>query len=247
MSASFISAAPAVLDRTERVSGLRRLRVCREPHRSDHVQKNVCVAAASQRPEPSERPDRVFECSPAGRRKLLGDAFAAAAMAVLAPLAAPREAFAEEDDLVQRLVPILQAAKIVGQIPAEIEAENWDGIRNMVFKPPVGLLKTTWPLAAKALGGDDEMDALEELYDILENLRNVDINVYTVIFIPSADYQVKYIKFAMESYEKTQQNLNNFFEIVERNHADELKRAREIAEKTPIDQSFFGKPGKPGK
>lgn len=118
-----------------------------------------------------------------GQRRSLFGAWFSSAVVVVVPVAA---AFAA-DDSVSSLLPLLQdARRQLDAIPALIEKEQWDSVRNVLITPP---LSDCWISNAKLLKKwaqvvPEELEALELRDDAISHLRFLDMSVYNNVFNP---------------------------------------------------------------
>jgi hypothetical protein len=124
------------------------------------------------------------------RRSVFGTWFSAAAalggVVVSAP-SSPAAAAVDATDSVSSLLPLLQnARRQLDTIPALIEKEQWDSVRNVLITPP---LSDCWTSNAKLLkrwaqAVPDELEALELRDDAISHLRFLDMSVYNNVFNP---------------------------------------------------------------
>jgi hypothetical protein len=123
-----------------------------------------------------------------GKRRSLFGAWVSSAAAVVIVVSHPTLAVAAPDDAsVSSLLPLLQDARHqLDAIPALIEKEQWDAVRNVLITPP---LSDCWTSNAKLLKKwaavvPDELEALELRDDAISHLRFLDMSVYNNVFNP---------------------------------------------------------------
>eukprot|EP00274_Cyanoptyche_gloeocystis_P000624 CAMPEP_0196653158 /NCGR_PEP_ID=MMETSP1086-20130531/2761_1 /TAXON_ID=77921 /ORGANISM="Cyanoptyche gloeocystis , Strain SAG4.97" /LENGTH=157 /DNA_ID=CAMNT_0041984215 /DNA_START=219 /DNA_END=692 /DNA_ORIENTATION=+ len=136
-----------------------------------------------------------------------------AGLAVLSSIIGGRPVSAK-DSLEQALIPVLESYDLLKLIPAYIERAEWDKVRTVLFRPPVGRLKTTMGNVAELLEGDKSETAFDEYFELLVNLRDVDVNVYTNIFVPTSDAQVQYTAMALKAYQRSMDNYDRILALV---------------------------------
>jgi len=77
----------------------------------------------------------------------------------------------------------VQARKELSTVDEVINAAKWDRVRTILAKPPVSSLKADMKAISDKLEKEKLGDALDALYDTLDNLGNLDDFVYTNVFV----------------------------------------------------------------
>jgi len=128
------------------------------------------------------------------RRTFLGRPLIFTVGTILSTTLDNKKALAADGQLALLLDQIKEGSKQLEAVPDLIKAEQWDGVRAILIKPPLSNMWTSGGANkllnkyADAIGNElpdgDEIAALELREDLISHLRYLDMAVYNNVFNP---------------------------------------------------------------